>query len=149
MRHGLDAKNSLRTPFAVLCTMMLSDNILGVSILIQGDKYMSDIDKEMLRKKRAQSIAKQDISTWEALIGAAGQPNIQKFIIIPRLYNFARAGLNISHPALDREEQILHSYMNNDGANSIHDFIKFIDGRIDINKARDIQSSLTEFLKAA
>jgi len=68
---------------------------------------------------------------------------------MPRLYNFARAGLNISHPAIDREEQILHSYMHNDGANSIHDFIKFIDGRIDINKARDIQSSLTEFLKAA
>ncbi len=106
-------------------------------------------DKDIARKKRAQTIAKQDVAIWEALIGAAGQPNIQKFIIMPKLYNFARAGLNISHPALDREEQILHNYMNNDGANSMHDFIKFIDGRIDIDKAREIQSSLQEFLKAA
>ncbi len=106
-------------------------------------------DKDIARKKRAQTIAKQDVAIWEALIGAAGQPNIQKFIIMPKLYNFARAGLNISHPALDREEQILHNYMNNDGANSMHNFIKFIDGRIDIDKAREIQSSLQEFLKAA
>lgn len=106
-------------------------------------------DKDIARKKRAQTIAKQDIAIWEALIGAVGQPNVQKFIIMPKLYNFARAGLNISHPALDREEQILHNYMNNDGANSMHDFIKFIDGRIDIEKAREIQSSLQEFLKAA
>lgn len=106
-------------------------------------------DKDIARKKRAQTIAKQDVAIWEALIGAAGQPNIQKFIIMPKLYNFARAGLNISHPALDREEQILHNYMNNDGANSMHNFIKFIDGRIDIDKAREIQSSLQDFLKAA
>ncbi|WP_026941882.1 hypothetical protein [Hellea balneolensis] len=106
-------------------------------------------DKELARMKRAQTIAKQDVAIWEALIGASGQPNVQKFIIMPKLYNFARAGLNISHPALDREEQILHNYMNNDGANSVHNFIKFIDGRIDIEEARSIQNALQEFLKAA
>ncbi|MDB2437128.1 hypothetical protein N9W89_00290 [Hellea sp.] len=106
-------------------------------------------DRDLARKKRAQSLAKQDIAIWDALIGAAGQPNVQKFIIMPRLYNFTRAGLNISHPALDREEQILHNYMNNDGAETIHNFIKFVDGRIDVEKARDIQISITEFLKAA
>jgi len=106
-------------------------------------------DKELARQKRAQAIIKQDIGIWEALIGAAGQPNIQKFIIMPRLYNFTRAGLNISHPALDREEQILHNYMNNDGAETIHNFIKFIDGRIDVKQARDIQGAIAEVLKAA
>lgn len=106
-------------------------------------------DKDLARKKRAQTIAKQDITIWEALIGAAGQPNVQKFIIMPRLYNFARAGLNISHPTIDREEQILHSYMNNDGAESIHNFIKFVDGRIDVKEARKIQSGLTKLLEAA
>ena len=106
-------------------------------------------DKDLARKKRAQTIAKQDIAIWEALIGAAGQPNVQKFIIMPRLYNFARAGLNISHPAIDREEQIVHSYMNNDGAESIHNFIKFVDGRIDVAAARKIQSGLADMLKAA
>lgn len=106
-------------------------------------------DKELARKKRAQSIAKQDIAIWEALIGAAGQPNVQKFIIMPRLYNFTRAALNISHPAIDREEQILHTYMNNDGADSIHNFVKFVDGRIDVSEARKIQSGLTNMLAAA
>jgi len=101
-------------------------------------------DKELARKKRAQTIAKQDINIWEALIGASGQPNIQKFIIMPRLYNFTRAGLNINHPAIDREEQIHHGYMNNEGADSIHNFIKFIDGRIDVNEARKIQTGLNE-----
>jgi len=106
-------------------------------------------DKELARQKRAQATIKQDIGIWEALIGAAGQPNIQKFIIMPRLYNFARASLNVSHPMLDREVQILHNYMNNDGAETIHNFIKFIDGRIDAKQARDLQTGLTEFLKAA
>jgi len=64
-------------------------------------------------------------------------------------HNFMRAALNISHPALEQEERILHNYMNNDGANSIHNFIKFIDGRIDIEDARKIQNELTEFLEAA
>ena len=106
-------------------------------------------DKDLARKKRAQTIAKQDVAIWEALIGATGQPNVQKFIIMPRLYNFARAGLNISHPDIDREEQVLHSYMNNDGAESIHNFIKFVDGRIDVKEARKIQSGLTKMLEAA
>jgi len=106
-------------------------------------------DKDLARKKRARTIAMQDVAIWEALIGATGQPNIQKFIIQPRLYNFMRAALNISHPALDQEERILHNYMNNDGANSVLNFIKFIDGRIDIEEARKIQSDLTEFLEAA
>ena len=106
-------------------------------------------DKDLARKKRAQTMVKQDIAIWEALIGAAGQLNVQKFIISPRLYNFTRAALNISHPALDREEQILHNYMNNDGAETIHNFIKFVDGRIDAKQAREIQISLTEVLKAA
>jgi hypothetical protein len=106
-------------------------------------------DKELARKKRALTIAKQDVAIWDALIGAAGQPNIQKFIIMPRLYNFTRAALNISHPALDREEQILHNYMNNDGAETIHNFIKFVDGRIDVQQARSLQGNLTEMLAAA
>ena len=106
-------------------------------------------DKDIARQKRAQTIAQKDIETWDALIGASGQPNIQKYILMPRLYNFTRAGLNISHPALDREEQILHNYMNNDGANAMHDFIKFVDGRIDTEQARKIQSELKKFLKGA
>lgn len=112
---------------------------------------MSDTnsDTNQARKKRVKSIMKQDISIWEALIGAEGQPNIQKFILQPRLYNFARAALNISHPALDREEQILHNYVNNDSADSIHNFIKFIDGRIDVKEARELQASLSDVLAAA
>lgn len=106
-------------------------------------------DKETARKKRTQLIAKQDIAIWEALIGASGQPNIQKFIVQTRIYNFTRAALNINHPALDREERILHNFMNNDGADSIHNFIKFIDGRIDIEEARKIQAGLSESLQAA
>ena len=106
-------------------------------------------DKELARKKRAQAIAKQDVAIWDALIGAAGQPNIQKFIIMPRVYNFTRAALNINHPAVDREEQILHNYMNNNGAESIHNFIKFVDGRLSIEDARILQSQLTEMLQAA
>ena len=106
-------------------------------------------DKDLARKKRARTIAMQDVAIWEALIGAAGQPNIQKFVIQPRLFNFMRAALNISHPALDQEERILHNYMNNDGANTIHNFIKFIDGRLTVEEARNIQKTLTEFLEAA
>ena len=106
-------------------------------------------DKEIARKKRAQSIAKQDIAIWDALIGADGQPNIQKFILMPRIYNFTRAALNISHPSSDREEKILHNYMNNDGAESVHNFVKFVDGRINIEQARAIQMNLREMLTAA
>lgn len=106
-------------------------------------------DKDLARKKRAQTIAKQDIAIWEALIGATGQPNVQKFIIMPRLYNFARAGLNINHPNIDREGQILYTYMNNDGADSLHNFIKFIDGRMSVEEARKIQASQTQTLDAA
>ena len=106
-------------------------------------------DKDLARKKRAQTIAKQDVAIWEALIGATGQPNVQKFIIMPRLYNFARAGLNISHPDIDREEQVLHTYMNNDGADSLHNFIKFVDGRLSVEDARKIQASQTKMLEAA
>ena len=45
-------------------------------------------DRDLARKKRAQSLAKQDIAIWDALIGAAGQ--LFK-IIMPRL---SRAALN-------------------------------------------------------
>jgi hypothetical protein len=106
-------------------------------------------DKDLARKKRAQTIAKQDVAIWEALIGAAGQPNVQKFIIMPRLYNFARAGLNVSHSDIDREQQILHTYVNNGGAESLHNFIKFVDGRIGVEEARKIQGSLTKMLETA
>lgn len=106
-------------------------------------------DKGLARQKRAQTVAKQDVAIWEALIGAAGQPNVQKFIIMPRLYNFARAGLNISHPDIEREEQVLHAYVNNDGAESLHNFIKFVDGRLGVEEARKIQGGLTKMLKAA
>ena len=106
-------------------------------------------DKQLAQKKRAQAIAKQDIAIWDALIGAAGQPNVQKFIIMSRVYNLTRAALNISHPELDREEQILHKCMNSDSANSVHNFIKFVDGRIDVEQARAHQNALSEIFAAA
>jgi len=106
-------------------------------------------DKDLARKKRAETIAKQDVSIWEALIGAAGQPNVQKFIILPRLYAFTRTALNVNHPVEDREKQLLHNYINNDGSNSVHNFIKFVDGRMTIEEARELQENLTEMLAAA
>ena len=39
--------------------------------------------------------------------------------------------------------------MNSDSANSVHNFIKFVDGRIDVEQARAHQNALSEIFAAA
>lgn len=96
-------------------------------------------EADTLRAERVRVMAGKEAEIWSALIGAYGSPNIQKFVIMPRIYLFARAMLNIEHFNPDREQMLTHRYAQNPQSQKLKLFIDFIDGEISLEQAQQHQ----------
>ncbi len=100
---------------------------------------------EDVRAERLRALAGKEVELWAALIGANGSPHIQKFIIISRLYSFARTLVNIEDFDQMSEEVKMHRFVRNAQNKKLKQFINFIDGTISIEQAEKHQA---EALKA-